>query len=127
VRFEQLSRFVVQRGASDAYAWGCAEPVQQPLAAAAAAPAATRLDQRGRFVAALVAIDADLRQGYFLFGFFVGFAGFAFFAAGLAFFAAGFAGLAALGCGLASLSLTGGRLTAFFAMSVKRVWSPSEW
>ena len=123
VCFQQPSGFVVQRRASDAYAGGCAEPVEQTLAATAASPATTRLHQRGRLIAALVAIDADLRQGYFLFVFLAGFAGFAFFAAaGFAFFGAGFGGLAglvALGCGL--VSLTGGRLTAFFAMSVKRV------
>ena len=118
MRFKQPSGFVVQGGSSDAYAGRCAEPVQQPLAAAAATAATTRIHQRGRFVSALVAIEAELRQVYFLFGFFAGLAGFAFFAGGLAFFTAGFAGFAALGCGLASL--TGG-LTAFFAMSVKRV------
>ena len=122
VCFQQPLGFVVQRGSPDAHAGGCAEPVEQPLAAAAPAPATTRLDQRGRLIAALVAIDADLRQGYFLFVFLAGFAGFAFLAAGFAFFAAGLGGLAgfaAFGAGL--VSLTDGRLTAFFAMSVKRV------
>jgi hypothetical protein len=61
VLFEETNCFFVDGRAPDAYTGRRAEPVQQPLPRAAAPPA--RVGQRGGFVAALVAIEAELRQG----------------------------------------------------------------
>ena len=86
---EETHRLLVDRFASDPDRGRGAEEVQQALALAATA---TGLEQRGRLVPAAVAVDPEVRQGYFLFGFALGFGlglGFAFgFGLGLGFAAA---------------------------------------
>ena len=139
VLFEQADGRFVDRRAADAHAGRRAEPVQQPLAA----PAPAGLGQGRRFIAAPIAVEAELWQGYFLlavFGlalaaaadfFLVGVAGAfaagAFLALAGAGFAAGrltaaFGGAAGFGCGAAGL----GAATVSRWTSVNRVWSPIE-
>jgi hypothetical protein len=67
VLLQQPDRFLVDRRASDADARRRAEPVQKALPRPAPAPARPDFGERGRLVSALVAIEAQLRQGYFLF------------------------------------------------------------
>lgn len=95
---EQPHRFRIDRLAAHADRRGRAEEIQETLTSAAAAAG---LDQRGRFVPAAVAIDPEMGQTYFLFGFFfadVAAFGRAFaFAAGFFAGRSGFAGAAARG------------------------------
>jgi hypothetical protein len=61
VSFEQTHRLFVDRGAAHADAGRRAEEVQDALAPASAAAAAR--EERGRFVAAFIARDFQVRQG----------------------------------------------------------------
>ena len=88
---EKPHRLRIDRFASDADRWRRAEEIKEALAAA---PASAGLDQRGRLVPATVARNPEMRQDYFLFGFFFAAAGFALgralgLAFGAGFFAAG--------------------------------------
>ena len=69
VPLEQPHRLLVDRRAADADAGRGAEPVQNPLPLAAAAPRPTAVGDGRRFITTLVACEAELRQGYFLFFF----------------------------------------------------------
>jgi hypothetical protein len=63
VLLEEANRVFVDRRAADADAGGRAKEVQETLAAAAAPVAAAARQERGAFVAALVAGESQVRQG----------------------------------------------------------------
>jgi hypothetical protein len=62
VLFEQTHRLFVDGGAAHADAGRRAEDVQEALPSPAPAAAAAR-EERGRFVAAFIARDSQVRQG----------------------------------------------------------------
>jgi hypothetical protein len=95
VLLEQPHRLRIDGFAADAHGRWRAEEIEKTLTPAAAAAG---FDQRGRFVPAAIAGDPQMRQSYFLFGFFLAPEGFAFafawgrafgFAVAAGFFAAG--------------------------------------
>lgn len=121
VLLEEPHRLLIERLASDADRRWRTEEIQQALPFPAAA---ARLDESGRFVAAAIAVETEVRQNGYLLGFF--------FAAGFAFvFGFGFApdgGLlvaAGVRSGLGAAAGRGGGVLAR-CTSVKRVWSPIE-